>query len=116
MVDRLPIVALVVFGAAPGVPAHPFDEPRAVPGRVEAQEPQRGGAPGGPGGGPGAGFAIFAALDGDHDNTLSASEIAGAASALKALDKNGDGKVTADEFPAGRGGPGGRGGRGRGGS
>jgi Ca2+-binding EF-hand superfamily protein len=83
-----------------------------------AQEPQRPGGPGGPGGrgGPGGpGFAIFAALDADHDNALSAPEIGNAAAVLKALDRNGDGRVTADEFPAGRGGPGGPG-RGRGGS
>src|SRR5204863_7816906 len=82
------------------------------------QEPQGPGGPGGPGGrgGPGgAGFAIFAALDADHDNTLNAAEIGNAAAVLKPLDRNGDGRVTADEFPAGRGGPGGPG-RGRGGS
>src|SRR5262245_40942993 len=65
-----------------------------------------------------SGFAIFSAPDTDHDNALSAAEIDAAASVLKQLDKNGDGKITADEFPTGRGGPGGRGpgGRGRGGS
>src|SRR5262245_41645301 len=65
-----------------------------------------------------SGFAIFGALDTDHDNALSAAEIDGAAAVLRQLDKNGDGRITADEFPAGRGGPGGRGpgGRGRGGS
>ena len=78
------------------------------------QEPQRPGGPGGRGG-PGSGFAIFAALDADHDNTLNAAEIGNAGAVLKPLDRNGDGRVTADEFPAGRGGPGGPG-RGRGGS
>jgi Ca2+-binding EF-hand superfamily protein len=81
---------------------------------ILAQEPQRPGGPGGPGGGS-PGVAIFGALDADHDNTLSAAEIGNAATVLKQLDKNGDGRVTADEFPAGRGGPAGRG-RGRGGS
>jgi hypothetical protein len=102
MVQRLAIVvpvAVALLGAA---------------GTIKGQEPPRGGGPGGPGG-PFAGIAIFSALDADHDNALSASEIAGSSAALKALDKNADGKVTADEFPAGRGGPGGRG-RGRGGS
>src|SRR5690242_10576207 len=75
------------------------------------QEPPRGGGPG-----PGRGFAIFGALDTDHDNTLSAAEIDAAAAVLKALDRNGDGRIAGDEFPAGRGGPGGPGGRGRGGS
>ena len=78
---------------------------------VGAQEPPRGGGPGGFG--PARGFAIFGALDTDHDNTLSAAEIDAAPAVLKQMDKNGDGRVSADEFPAGRG----RGeGRGRGGS
>ena len=80
---------------------------------IRAQEPPRQGGPGGFG--PPRGFAIFQALDADHDNTLTAAEIDAAPSVLKAMDKNGDGKVTPDEIPmpAGRG----RGeGRGRGGS
>src|SRR6476620_5043014 len=98
MIQRLAFVvpvALGMFGA--GMALH-------------GQEPPRGGGPGGPGGPPFLGIAIFSALDADHDNSLTAAEIAASSSALKALDKNGDGKVTADEFPAGRGGPGGRGG------
>jgi len=77
-----------------------------------AQEPQRPAGPGGPGGPP-PGMAIFGALDTDHDNALSAAEIAGAPAVLKQFDRDGDGRVAGDEFPAGRGG--GRG-RGRGGS
>src|SRR5436190_18531520 len=77
-----------------------------------AQEPQRPGGPGGPGGPPG--IAIFTALDADHDNALSATELGNSAAVLKQLGRNGDGRVTPDEFPAGRGGPGGPGGRGRG--
>lgn len=80
---------------------------------VRAQEPPRQGGPGGFG--PPRGFAIFQALDTDHDNALSASEIDAAPAVFKALDKNGDGRISGDEFPvmAGRG----RGeGRGRGGS
>ena len=76
---------------------------------VHAQEPQRPGGPGGPGGPGSPGFALFAALDADHDNALNAAEIDNAGAVLKQLDRNGDGKVTPDEFPAGRGGPGGRG-------
>ncbi len=88
------IVLLAVFGLA-------------------AQEPPRQGGPGGPG--LPRGFAIFQVLDADHDNVLSPAEIDAAPAVLKQMDKNGDGKVTADEFPA----PAGRGrgdGRGRGGS
>ena len=61
---------------------------------------------------------IFAALDADRDGTLSASEIAASPSALKALDKNGDGKIAVDEilpFGGREGGRGGRGGPGEGG-
>src|SRR5579871_3443866 len=54
----------------------------------------------------------FTALDTDGDGVVSATEIANAASALKFLDKNTDGKLTEDEvrpsFPS-------RGGRGEGG-
>jgi len=42
--------------------------------------------------------AIIAALDANHDGVIDASEIANASSALKALDKNGDGKLTQDEL------------------
>lgn len=80
---------------------------------AQAQEPPRQGGPGGFG--LPRGFAIFQALDTNHDNVLDATEIDAAPAVLKAIDKNGDGKVTADEIPA----PAGRGrgdGRGRGGS
>ena len=55
---------------------------------------------------------LVAAIDTDHDGVLSAKEIGNAAAALKTLDKNGDGKLTADEVRPnfggrGRGGPGG---------
>jgi len=80
---------------------------------VRAQEPSRQGGAGVFG--PPRGFAIFQALDADHDNSLSASEIDAAPMVLKAMDKNADGRISGDEFPAlaarGRGE-----GRGRGGS
>ena len=41
---------------------------------------------------------IIAALDVNRDGVIDASEIANAAAALKTLDKNGDGKLTFDEF------------------
>jgi Ca2+-binding EF-hand superfamily protein len=97
MMQRLAVPVIVLLGAF----------------AVHAQEPPRQGGPGGFG--LPRGFAIFQALDTDHDNALSTAEIDAAASVLKAMDKNGDGRVTADEIPmpAGRG----RGeGRGRGGS
>lgn len=50
---------------------------------------------------------IFTALDTDHDNAIAGDEITNASSALQALDKNQDGKLTEDElrpnFGPGRG-------------
>ena len=43
-------------------------------------------------------FGLMGLLDADHDGKLSASEIEGAAAALKKLDKNGDGVVDRDEL------------------
>jgi len=42
--------------------------------------------------------AIIGALDANHDGVIDADEIANASAALKKLDKNGDGKLTPDEF------------------
>ena len=61
---------------------------------------------------------IVAALDANHDGVIDAKEIANASAALRSLDRNGDGKLTPDEFmgprqqrPGGPGrGPGGNGG------
>jgi len=56
---------------------------------------------------------LMQALDANKDGTLDEQEIANASAALKALDKNGDGKITPDElrpaFPPGEHGPGGPG-------
>lgn len=41
---------------------------------------------------------LIAALDANKDRVIDADEIANAAEALKALDKNGDGKLTVEEF------------------
>jgi Ca2+-binding EF-hand superfamily protein len=71
------------------------------------------GSPGGPGGFRNPLMAIF---DTDNDNTLSKEEIDKAADALRRLDRNEDGHVTAEELPRpafggfGPGGPGGPGG------
>jgi Ca2+-binding EF-hand superfamily protein len=69
---------------------------------------------GGPGRGPEGGMRrmdpVTAALDADHDGVISAEELRNAPGALKALDKNSDGKITEDEVRpnfGGRGGPGG---------
>jgi hypothetical protein len=59
------------------------------------------------GGGGRRGFPPFdpaAALDKDGNGEISADEMAGAGAALKALDKNGDGQITEDELrPSGEG-------------
>jgi hypothetical protein len=41
---------------------------------------------------------LMAALDGNGDGTIDATEIANASAALKKLDKNSDGKLTAEEL------------------
>lgn len=60
------------------------------------------GGPGGPGGQggmrPPQGGPLMAALDANHDGVIDADEIANASAALKALDKNGDGKLTQEEL------------------
>jgi hypothetical protein len=84
------------------------------------QRPPGQGGQGGQGGPGGMGQRpmnpIIEALDVNKDGTLDAGEIAKASEALKKLDKNGDGKITADEYrpqrPPGTGGPGGPGGQG----
>jgi hypothetical protein len=66
------------------------------------------GEPAGPGPGRRPGSPIVAALDANKDGVIDATEIANATAALKALDKNGDGKITMDEIrPPRPGGPGG---------
>jgi hypothetical protein len=41
---------------------------------------------------------LFGALDANHDGIIDETEIANASTALKTLDKNGDGKLTKDEL------------------
>ena len=70
------------------------------------ERPSRGqdgqGGPGGPGGMNGPRHMppspLMEALDANHDGVIDAAEIANASAALKALDKNGDGKLTQDEL------------------
>ena len=88
---------------------------------------ERGSQSGGRGGQGGPGgfmrmFPVMTALDSDGNGEISPEEIKGAVAALKKLDKNKDGKLTADELRPNFGGRGGasgqrpsRGGEGRGG-
>ncbi|MCX7428946.1 MAG: SUMF1/EgtB/PvdO family nonheme iron enzyme [Planctomycetia bacterium] len=71
--------------------------------RAPADRPPRGGQGGGqrPGGGGGRGFGrslLSQALDADDDGVLSTVEMQNATKVLKALDKSGDGKLTANEL------------------
>ena len=90
-------------------PPHPNRPPGDQQGGPNANQPS------GPGGGPQGGhhrpppLPIVEALDANHDSVIDAGEIANASAALKTLDKNGDGKLTRDEFlpPRPNGPPGG---------
>lgn len=52
---------------------------------------------------PHEGNPFMSVLDADKDGVLSAEEIENAGTALKSLDKNGDGKLTRDELPRKKG-------------
>jgi hypothetical protein len=43
-------------------------------------------------------FPLIEVLDKNHDRVIDALEISNAVNALRSLDKNGDGKLTPDEF------------------
>jgi hypothetical protein len=60
----------------------------------------RGGGPGGrgPGGARHGGHPIVRAIDADKNGELSAAELANAPAAIRTLDTNGDGVVSADEL------------------
>jgi Ca2+-binding EF-hand superfamily protein len=79
---------------------------RTAGGRGRAEGEREGGR-GGPEGMMRMMDPIFAALDANHDNVISAEEIDNAPAALLTLDKNHDGKLTEDElrpnFGPGRG-------------
>ncbi|MBW8780728.1 MAG: EF-hand domain-containing protein [Verrucomicrobia bacterium] len=49
----------------------------------------------------GHGLGPLGLFDTNHDGVLSSDEIDNAAAVLRQLDKNGDGKITADEAPHG---------------
>ena len=63
----------------------------------EAGEPRQGPPPGERGEKPPQ-PPLEAAIDTNRDGTIDADEMANASTALKSLDKNGDGKLTVDEY------------------
>jgi hypothetical protein len=93
------------------------DEPQGPGGNRPPRQGGGQGGQGGPGqGGQGGGQRmmggpLMAALDANKDGVIDEKEIANASAALKTLDKNGDGKLTAEEIrpqrPQGQGGQGG---------
>jgi hypothetical protein len=87
------LAGLAAFTVVAQQPPPPGEPPQRLPRRE-----------GGPGGGPGGRMTQFQranplmqALDTDKNGELSAAEIAAAPTALKTLDKNGDGKLSGDE-------------------
>jgi hypothetical protein len=92
-------------------------EGSGTPPPTQGDRPSDGSSQGGPGRGdrpPKPPLEL--ALDANQDGTIDADEIANATTALKELDKNGDGKLTPDEYrpprPPRQGGQGGAGGPG----
>ena len=70
-------------------------------GGEQAQGEEREAAPAGAGGegrGPPPSIPLMAALDADGDDAVSEAEMESAAQALRSLDGNGDGRLTADEL------------------
>jgi len=124
MADRMMVTALALGVSAWAATAQDESGP---PRRGTRPPPGEGGGPGGPGGergpggGPGGGGQrfmppIMTALDANGDGVIDEKEIENATAALKKLDKNGDGKLSREEYmgmrPGGPGGPGGQGGPG----
>jgi hypothetical protein len=94
---ELLIAAVAASIAASVAVAQGDSNPSPPPGSGQAQEQ---------GEGPGQGhrhhrpppLPLVEALDANHDGVIDSNEIANAATALKTLDKNGDGKLTTDEY------------------
>jgi Ca2+-binding EF-hand superfamily protein len=85
------LCALVLLGGTT------FAQPPAEEKHDHPEGERRGQGGGGPGGMM-ARLPVFKALDKDGDGALSAEEIAGASAALLTLDKDGDGKLSAEEI------------------
>lgn len=120
MTTKLLLTVLTVLTTALSLCAQDPQRPPQGKDGKGGQGGQKGLPPGKAGGGGGEGFRppmhpLQLALDAKGDGVIDAKELANAVAALKKLDKNGDGKLTDDEFrPArpqsGQGGQGGQGG------
>jgi len=139
MKTKLPLLALLTVVAALAAQEPKGPPPGGGQGGQKGPPGQKGGGGqkggsggqgGNFGGGGGEGFRppqhpLELALDANNDGVIDAKELANAALVLRRLDKNGDGRLTEDEFrpmrPGGGGfggqggGPGGQGGFGQGG-
>lgn len=120
----LPTLTLVVtaFALVAQEPKGPPPGGAGQKGQGQKGPPAQKGGQSGQGGQGGQGFRppqhpLELALDANNDGVIDAKELANAAFVLKRLDKNGDGRLTDDEFRpmrpgGGFGGPGGQGGQG----
>lgn len=118
MKKQIIILALAIGASTSLITAQEGKPPAGGPPGGGQRPPGGEGRPGGQGG-PGGQrppSPIIEALDANKDGVIDADELAKAAESLRKLDKNGDGKLTEDEFrPQRPGGPGaGPGGRGQG--
>ncbi len=96
--SKLIVAALALASSAWIVTAQTSDD---ASGDQAPPPPGQGGPHGGPGRGPrGPAPAFIGALDANHDGVIDADELANASTALKKLDKNGDGQLTMDELMA----------------
>ena len=98
MKTKLTIMTMALALYIPAVWAQDAGAPTPPP--PAAPPPAEGGPHGGPGGGlrrppP---LLLLKALDANQDGIIDAAEIANAPTALKALDVNGDGKLTREEY------------------
>ena len=109
------ILALAIGASTLLINAQDGNPPAGGPPGGGQRQPGSEGRPGGLGGGGGQRpvSPIIEALNLNMDGVIDADELAKAAESLKKLDKNGDGKITEDEYrpqrPGGPGGPGGAG-------
>ena len=118
-VNQLLLTTTLVLGTAASLlVAQPQNQPPTGTRPTQGQRPpqQRSQASGQSGqqqsGGPGGqrpAFPLVDALDVNKDHIIDAAEMANAVAALKKLDKNGDGKLTPDEYLPAR--PGGQSGQ-----